>query len=242
MASRLRELILDQIEFHNLEMETVLKKAQFPEHYFDAILTEQHEKLPAFPYMRNHLVDLAKELELEPEKVLSLYKKEFSEKISGENDKLPGNRFALPSSKKVVGISVTLVVLLILSYVFLTSSFFGRPNIQLTFPPANPDPFISAKKTITLSGSVGSRDSLRINGQAITVQDDGTFLTEYPLQPELNSISFEAKRFLGSTTRLVRQVYYDATQEEDVSEPLETATSTSPLETVTSTPPTSTLE
>lgn len=212
MASRLRELILDQIEFHNLEMEDVLKKAEFPEHYFDAILTEQHDKLPAFPYMRNHLVDLARQLEVEPEKVLSLYKKEFSEKISGEHDKLPGNRFALPSSRKAIAWSLSIIGILIVAYVFLSSSFFGRPNIQVAFPPANPDPFIVTGKTITLSGSVGKRDSLKVNGEEVVVQEDGTFLTEYPLQVELNSISFEVQRFLGSTTRLVRQVYYDDSQ------------------------------
>jgi len=209
MTSRLRELILDQIEFQNLEIETALKKAKFPEHYFDAILSQQHEKLPAFPYMRMHLIDLAKELDLDSQKILDLYKQEFSEKISGEYDKLPGNRFAITSGKKpLIGI-LALLGFGVIVYVFLTSSFFGTPKLEIAFPPENPTPFTVTTDSITLSGMVSSRDTLTINDKKVVLSDDGSFLVEYSLEPEFNSIAIEATRFLGSKVRVVRQVFYD---------------------------------
>jgi hypothetical protein len=153
----------------------------------------------------NRLADV---LGIDREELLAAYKREFSEKFSGAADRLPANRYALPMNRRRYIIAGSVILGLILVLTVTRSGFFGSPELKLTMPPAEPNPYIIDQQIIELKGSIDPKDTLRINGQEVAVAADGTFVRPYTLSPELNSIEFVVRRFLGKEIRVVRQVYY----------------------------------
>ena len=206
---RLRESILDQIEAKDLKAQDVVDRTGIPEQYFDAILNDKRAKLPAFPYIRVHLVKVAELLGLNPAEVIADYKAEFTSLVSGSADTLPGNRFALPSPRRKYLIASAVIGLIILGFLFKSSGFFGQPQLVLMMPPIDSrDPFIVETSTIMLSGRVDASDKLYINNQITPVLADGSFSQNYELQPELNPIEFRVSRFLGRDLKVLKNVYY----------------------------------
>ena len=206
---KLRDIILDQCEAKEIKMEELVKKTGLPEQYLDAIINDVRTRLPAFPYIRAYLTRVAALLGLPPEMLLDKYRQEFSEKISGGADALPGNRFALPSGIRRYLLVVVAIIVVILIVAISRSGFFGSPHIAIDMPPAGTDPFITSSSTITLAGHVDAGDKLLINGQPVATGKNGTFASQYQLTPEINVIEFTTKRFLGRQFSITRQVYYE---------------------------------
>lgn len=205
---KLRDILLDQCEAKEIRIDELIKRSGIPEQYLDAIINDVRRRLPAFPYMRPHLVRIATALGLPHELLLKKYRVEFSEKISGAADMLPGNRFALPSGKRRYVIAAAIVAIIVL-YAVTRSGFFGQPRLVIDMPPVGQDPFITTSSTIILSGHSDPGDKLSINGQAVTADGDGAFIKEYQLVPEINIVEFSAQRFLGRRVTITRQVYYE---------------------------------
>jgi len=207
---KLRDIILDQCEAREVRVEDLIKKTGIPEQYLDAIINDLRRRLPAFPYIRVHLVAIADLLQLPRDLVINKYRSEFAEKISGGGDMLPHNRFALPSDKRRLIVGVVIIGLAVVIYGISRSGFFGRPHLTIVMPPADRETFIISSSTILLSGKVDSGDSLTVNGQAVTVDDSGNFSKEYLLAPEINILEFVTKRFLGRQLTVTKQVYFES--------------------------------
>ena len=226
----LRERILDSAAAKDLDIEAIAKAADMPLNYLQAIVENDREKLPAFPYVRAHLASLAEVLDLDPVEVSSAYKREFDHRISGSRDLLPGNRFALPKKGRLIAILVGVVVVLGVVTLLWGPGVLGEPDLLVTNPPATPQPFIVTTSTIILRGKIDPRDKLLINDQIVPVEPDGSFARPYNFDPDINFIEFRVERLLGGSTRVVREVFY-----ESVLIPTNTNSSTVPT-------PTSTLE
>lgn len=219
---RLRESILDQIEAKDLSVKEVIEKTGIPEQYLDAILNDKIAKLPAFPYIRVHLVKVAELLGLKPNEVIADYKTEFTSLISGSADTLPGNRFALPSIRRKYLIVGGVIALVLLGFIFKSSGFFGQPQLTLIMPPIDSsDPYITTTSTITLAGKVDPSDKLYINNQLSTISADGSFSINYKLHPELNPVEFKVSHFLGKDLIVAKNIFYQ--EEVPVEVPVEVA-------------------
>ncbi len=207
---KLRDIILDQCEAKEIRIEELIKKTGIPEQHFDAIVSDVRTRLPAFPYIRQHLIKIAVLLGLPQELLLNKYRAEFAEKASGGADRLPGNRFALAGGGRRYVFGLGAVVALFIVYVVVRSGFFGAPNLVITNPPAGTDPFIvTGSSTLMIAGSIDPGDKLLINGQPVATEATGIFTREYQLAPEINIIEFSASRFLGRTITITRQVYLE---------------------------------
>lgn len=194
-----------------MSLEELAKKTGMSEQYLDAIVSDVRSRLPAFPYVRQSLMRMADLFGLPRETLISTYRREFADKLSGSEDQLPSNRFALPSNRRRYLIGSGALVLIILGYLVSRTSFFGQAHLTLDTLPAGAEPLVTTTSTILLVGSVDPGDKLLVNGQAVPVADDGRFSTQYALAPELNNITFSVQRFLGSALTTTRQVYYDGT-------------------------------
>ena len=216
---KLRDIIGDQCEAKEITPADLAQKTETPQRYIEALLAGDTSRLPAFPYIRPHLVSIGETLGLPPELLTTKYKEEFGAMHSGSADKLPGNRFALPSYRRQYLIGIACVAVLMLAVFISRSGFFGQPVLTIEMPPISPSPYITAAPVLILAGHTDPGDSLFINGQHVPVGSGGIFTKEYQLLPELNVFEFSSKRFLGREIKITRQVYYDDT-------PTSTATTT----------------
>lgn len=235
----LKSILADQLEAKDTTVEKVIDKTGIPEHYLRAIMANQTDRLPALPYIRAYLLAVADYLELDRNVVLEAYRTEFSGKMSGSADRLPGNRFALDRrNRKWIWISALIIAGIFVAYSVLRSAFFGAPYFRLVNPPQDAEIFETIGPTILLAGTTESNGKLTINGELVPVRSDGSFEFEFPLSPELNTIEFKVERFLGKTLTVIKKVYVeplepifdiespDVEVEESLFEPASSTTST----------------
>ncbi len=206
MEKDFKTLLSEALGFKNISPEKLAQIINIPKQYILALQNLEIDKLPAAPYVHAYLKRIAAALSLNAEELWELYKKELAHKTSGAFDKLPANRFKIPSlNKKVIAIGSAIILVLI--YLLINvGPFSGTPLLDITDPQA--PLMIVYEPAINLEGKINPGDKLTINGEEIASDKTGNFSFSFDLQPGLNTIEFRAKRFLGKETLLTKQVLY----------------------------------
>lgn len=204
------ELLNETIELRNLDVKKLSELSDIPVHCLTALINGEFSKLPAAPYIRGYLIKIAGILRIDRDTVLRAYKQEISLrplKVSGPEDKLPSNRYALkPIHRRTLFIIGIILVIVIAFLMWQIEGFWGTPKIEITNPAVNN--LAVGGLSIKLTGRVNPRDKLTINAEEILVAGDGLFEKDFFLQPGINTIEFKVKRFLGKETKTIRQVIY----------------------------------
>lgn len=216
----LHEIFADQLANRNITPDALSLATGIPVSYINALLAGNKDSLPPLPYIRGYLLKLAARLDLDQDMVLAAYRTEYVTKMSGSSDRLPTNRFAITGIKRgPLLIGAIIIVLIIGFFGVRETGIFGRPYLNLINPPPGDEVYVTNFAVLEIEGRVSPRDTVTINGQAVAVSDTGSFTSSYPLSPELNSLEFVVKRFLGKEVRVLRQVYYNAVNENPDSQP-----------------------
>ncbi|MDO8584992.1 MAG: helix-turn-helix domain-containing protein [bacterium] len=203
----IKELISEALEQKGLNREKLAQTTGIPDRFLDIFLDGGSTNLPAAPYVRGYLKKIAGALDLDAEELWRMHEREFPARRSGETDMLPGNRFAIQSVNKVVIIMIT-VGILALAYMGINSDrLMGAPSLTINNPSA--EALSVASPTITIDGFLGNPDdTLTINNETVYVDENGQFKKTFPLDEGLNNFDISAKRFLGKTVTVQRQVVY----------------------------------
>jgi cytoskeletal protein RodZ len=201
-----KTLLSETLELKNLNLERLAQMTGVPERYLWAIQNLEIDKLPPAPYVKGYIEKISKALNLHPEELWGLYKKELDYKTAGTYDKLPVNRFAIKYIPKTIQFLIVIAALILIYGLINLSHLLGEPKLVIGNPAA---PITTVSENIAvLSGEIKQRDKLTINDEEIFVNQDGTFSKEYLLQPGFNSIEFKVKRFLGREKTMIRQILY----------------------------------
>ncbi len=164
------------------------------------------EALPPAPYFRGYLEKLGRILDFDYTEWWQNIKEEGVVKISGTEDRLPKNRFALSSRGKFIWPAIILL-LLVFYFGARFSKIFGQPQVSVAYPT---EAFTNiASQKIVVRGLLKDGDKLVINGEVVVLKNDGTWEKNILLEPGLNTIEIKAKKFLGRETRIIRQVLYE---------------------------------
>lgn len=208
--------------------------------HLEAMIHGRFDELPSAPYVRGYLVRLGKVLDFDGEAWWDRIKKEGFTKNSGPADILPSNRFIRRSPAKFIWMGVA-AVLIIIYLAFQIPILFGKPTLAVTFPEQNP--YTTTSSTLAIQGTVQGANSLSLNGDSITVAQDGSWQETVLLQNGLNTFDISAKRLLGGSAEITEQILYQggpsittgATTTSGAS------TSTSPTSTTATSPESSTI-
>lgn len=204
--TNIKTLIAETLTLKNLNQERFSQITGVPKRYLEAIQNAEIDKLPPLPYVRGYIRKIAEALQLDPDELWELYKKELRPKTSGIFDRLPSNRFAIKRISKKNQSLIVLGLLLFLYFALNLERLRGEPDLIVTNPAA---PVVTAfTNNIRLVGQLRQQDKLTINGEEIFVNSNKTFSKDYSLQPGLNTVEFKAKRFLGKEKIIIRQILY----------------------------------
>lgn len=208
-----RDLLKEHIELKGFNNKKLAELTGIPERYIEALAEGRDQVLPPAPYVRGYITKLSLVLDFDKESMWRLYQSDARIHRSGQADKLPSNRFAVRTIDKrwLIGGLVGLFLVFYLST--NVYQMFNAPDLRINFPAT--ETLVWKQSAITLRGVVESVNTLTINGVEVYVSKDGKFEKDYGLQPGLNTIEFVAKKFLGQTTTVVRQVIY---KEEEINE------------------------
>lgn len=187
-------------------MDKLFLLTNVPRHYLENLLREEYHRLPAAPYVASYLQKIATVLDLNNKELWKIYKEESDPLSSGENDRLPENRFAFKKINKK-WIWTTLAVVIVGFYLALNANrLVGRPSLTI-YNPATAMILVN-NALFTVSGSISPQDKIFVNNEEINADSSGKFEETYTLQPGLNVVEFVAKRFLGQETTVARQIIY----------------------------------
>ncbi len=209
-SKNLANLLNEAIALRNLNVEKLSELTDIPVYYLAALINNDFSKLPPTPYLRGYLVKIAEVLRVDVNLFLKAYKEETALKTlktSGVSDKLPSNRFISKNPRKkkffIIG---TILILITGLFVLKADDFLGAPKIEIVSPIA--DNLIVHDSSLNLSGRIGVKDKLAINGEEIATDESGRFEKDFSLQPGINTVEFRVKRFLGKEIKIIRQVIY----------------------------------
>jgi cytoskeletal protein RodZ len=210
---------LDFATFLNAQMkDRAIKIAKLSElsgislKYLEAMTKGDYEHFPSAPYFRGYVKTLGNILNFDPEPWIEWFRREGIVVTSGSSDALPENRFAKKSYGKYVAVLAAAGLLIVYAGVRFYS-IIGKPGLAIS-NPSTLSAIVSTDEII-LQGSVSRADTLTVNGEDTPLGDKGVFEKRVILQAGLNSFEFIAKKFLGSETHEMRQVYYDAASSTD---------------------------
>lgn len=197
--------ILDEaLDAKGLNLEKLAQITDIPMNYLNALYRGDFKQLPPAPYARGYINRIAEVLNIDAQNVWQIYKDNL--KTSGEEDKLPANRFAFKKIKKRKFVIIGLAVIILIYLGLQGGKFLGIPSIEISNPSA--DNAIINNAIIDLRGKIDPQDKLTINGEDLSTDANGYFEKNFSLDPGLNMIEFKVKRLLGKEIKITRQVIY----------------------------------
>jgi len=171
---------------------------------------DKFDKLPPATFVQGFIKSYGKFLKLDPEKLLAIYRREFSVK---KNPPKVMNALANPLRKpgwmltptKILSGLVVGLVLIFFGYLwFEYRSLAGAPYLEVSKPV---DLTSSTNSTIEVAGKTENEAKVEINSQEVTVDSSGNFSQEIKLSDGVTKITVTATSKSGKVTSIEKTVY-----------------------------------
>lgn len=195
-------------------LDEVEKATKIRKELLQALEAGQYHKLPSSTFVQGFIKNYSKFLGLDANKLLAVYRREFSEKknpprvMETWTNPLDKKRVHLTPTKAlgiiILGLVATFFFYLWFEYRFLT----GAPFLEVTHPQ---DQMSTDTPFIVVEGKADPEAKVRINNQEIQVDLSGRFAQEIKLNDSLNDIVITATGKSGKVARVERSVYLKTT-------------------------------
>jgi len=196
----------------NLTLEEAAKQTRIPIDYIRAFEDDDHWRHADIAYTRLYLKAYAEFLGYNATTLLSLYKKERSQKV-GDNLRDTANRAPtreLPAWAMMVAprmIQGAFVVLFILA----TATYFGYEFKRMIAPPTislyTPhDGLVTSDRSIEVTGHAEKEVGIRINGKSISPDGKGNFTDTVELREGVNIITVKSSKQHSKDMTYTRRV------------------------------------
>lgn len=205
-TTSLKDLLREHLELKGLTPKKIADMTSIPERYIMTLLEGTDEYLPPAPYVHGYITKLSGILNFDKETVWRLYQKESLLRRAGNEDRLPGNRFAVKPFNRAWLFGTVIIGAGAAYLIFNIYAILTPPALTITIPASENS--ATAQPTIILQGTTNPAYTLAVNGSEVYIEKNGSFQKEFPLQEGLNTVLFVAKKFLGKETRVVRYIVF----------------------------------
>ncbi len=197
-----------EAKFYTLE--EVEKSTKIRKELLIALEADDYSKLPPPTFVQGFIKNYAKFLGLNNEKMLAVFRREFSDK---RHKPYVMDTFANPMDKtklkitpgRVLGVVVAVLILSFFTYLWLQYRMFvGPPKLTLNSPQ---DQIATDIPTIIVEGKTDPEVKIAVNSQEIPVAEGGEFKKEITLSSPVNKINVTASSKFGQKTEVERTVY-----------------------------------
>lgn len=181
-------------------------RTKIQERFIEALENSDLTKLPAMPFVNGFLRTISAELDLKPEGMVAIFRRDFGEDDKGKvipvtlTKKEKGFRW-MPSTSIVIGI---LAMILIFGFYLAIQlkGLLGVPGLEIFQPQ---DQAVVGLE-IAVEGRTDPTASVAINGQKIKKNRNGTFSQSIGLSEGIQTVAISATGQNGKTTEVVRTV------------------------------------
>jgi len=205
-TKNLSTLLIETLRTKNLTVEKLGIMTGISERFLNLLIEENFKKLPAAPYVHGYILKIAEVLNLDGEKLWQEYLKDHNSiNRSGENDKMPQNRFITKNLNKKTLIIIIIITLILIYLIIRLPLILGKPPLAL----ANfANETIVTEEKYQITGEINPSDKLTINNEIVFTDEHGKFQKTFKLHPGFNTFEFKVKNILGRETALIKQVFY----------------------------------
>lgn len=191
-------------------LEDVEKALKIRKELLLALESDNYTKLPPSTFVQGFIKNYAKFLNLDGEKLLAVFRREFPEK---KHQPYVMDAFAHPvkdaklkiTPGRVLGMVVVLIVLSFFAYLWLQFHQFVSPPALSVISPQ--DQITTDNPVITVEGKTDPEVKVIVNSQEISVGAGGDFKEEIPLSAPVNKVSIIATSKFGQKVEVKRTVY-----------------------------------
>lgn len=172
-------------------LEEVSKKTKIPLKYLKAFEQEIIPDFPQEPYCSLMLREYASLLGLNPDEVISIFRRDYAKKVH-DNDKR--NSFLSFTPQFTYTLIITVLILLFSSYLILEYVKFNQP------PILNIDWPSSYSKIVEIKGKTNPESTIKVNQDLVVVDQNGFFSKRLELATSEAKIIVESTSPAGKTT------------------------------------------
>lgn len=165
------------------------------------------DKLPEFPVVSGFVKNLSSALDLIPENVNAILRRDYPPKKLNINPKPDVVSKFTWSPKFTFAAGVIVLVLIVLGYLGLEYLKFTKPPVLSIMSPTESELILN--DTVRIKGSTSLDATLIVNNQPIVLDQDGNFDTIIEVNSETKEIKFISRSRSGKVTEVVRNVKVD---------------------------------
>lgn len=175
-----------------------------------ALEAGQYNKLPPATFVQGFIKSYGKFLGLNTEKLLSYFRREFSESknppriLDSLKNPIDDKRFRITPTRVLISIIFTLVGIFFVYLWFQYRFLVGSPLLEI-YQPA--DQLTTTANEIEVVGKTDPEVSLSINNQEIDLDQNGNFSQLIKLSENVNTIVISSTAKSGEQTKVQRTVF-----------------------------------
>lgn len=197
-----------ETKFYSLdEVEKVIK---IRKELLAALEADDYSNLPPSTFVQGFIKNYAKFLGLDREKLLAIFRREFSEKrfkpqvMEAFSNQSPDTRLKFTPGR-VIGTVVVTVVMIFFVYLWFQYRQFVNPPGLLVYAPA--DQMTTDNPILTVEGKTDPEGKVTVNGQEISVSGTGDFKEEITLSAPINKLTIVVAARFGRKSQIERTIY-----------------------------------
>ena len=204
------QILKEEREKKFYTLEEVEKSTKIRKELLLALEEGQYDKLPPATFVQGFIKNYGKFLGLNTEKLLSYFRREFSEVrnparvLSSLKSPIDSKKIKLTPGMILIGVIVTLVVIFFTYLWFQYRSLVGAPVLEIIEPP---DQLTTSTNEIMVIGKADLEVKVSINEQEIAIDEDGKFSQIIKLSENVNNIFITATSKSGKQTKLQRTIF-----------------------------------
>ncbi|MBI2442590.1 MAG: helix-turn-helix domain-containing protein [Candidatus Levybacteria bacterium] len=205
---RIGQKLREERLHRGLSLEDVAKATKIRPSFLAAIERGEYKKLPSSAYAQGFVRNYAEYLGLSKREVLALFRREFDEekvfRVLPEGFARQKDVTRLPFRIHHTALLVVFLLLFLSGFIVFQYRYaIIQPPLSVQSPQEG---LVTEKKDIQISGRTDPNAVVTINGQTVTVLDDGSFTKQLSLFPGDTIIEIRARHRLGKETLIQRRV------------------------------------
>lgn len=204
------QILKEEREKRFYTLDEVEKSTKIRKELLQALEDGQYNKLPPATFVQGFIKNYGKFLGLNTEKLLSYFRREFSENknpprvLDSLKNPIENKNFRLTPTRTLIGVIFTLVVVFFVYLWFQYRFLVGVPSLEINQPI---DQSTVTSNEIQVLGKTDSEVKVTINDQEIPIDQNGKFSQSIKLSENVNNIIITATSKGGKVTKLQRTIF-----------------------------------